>query len=402
MTLELASAVTEETTRTFTDGEPSASALDIIRDRTTTTRMMLRQPFYTPTSQNLLHEMEPHYFMVGQDSKIILPDHRRALTKRSLLPGVQPERTPAKAVYRLNIALTPKRPHFGLPGNVQGTAIHLGNSVFLTCAHVLQWPRPPATGDRWETPNPSDFDYNITLTSGSGNLTNKLNKLLTHTLSAKILAFPRPISEQLPDGRKTLMLPHTVFTPLDVDAALLVATDSGWIKKLITRPHLLPAFPPTTLSSPTFTMTAIAVNALDVSLEGYDPDQNAMAEIDAAVARLLPNEISFACKTGAGCFSPVPGVRDHHTAAPETGWLLRHRIAGVRGSSGGALLDENNRLVGMEVGSEIDEGRVTETCCNYGITWRGRFGEFAVDHIIPNLNTKGSREAKAAWEELLE
>jgi hypothetical protein len=47
------------------------------------------------------------------------------------------------------------------------------------------------------------------------------------------------------------MLPHTVLTPVDVDAALVVATDSGWVKKLFTRPHLLPAVPATTLSSPT-------------------------------------------------------------------------------------------------------------------------------------------------------
>jgi hypothetical protein len=44
-----------------------------------------------------------------------------------------------------------------------------------------------------------------------------------------------------------------------------------------------------------------------------------MAEIDAAVTRLLPNEIRFACQAGAGGFSPVPGIKDRRTAAPETG-----------------------------------------------------------------------------------
>jgi hypothetical protein len=40
------------------------------------------------------------------------------------------------------------------------------------------------------------------------------------------------------------MLPLTRFIQVDVDAALLVATDSGWFKKMITRSYLLPAFPP--------------------------------------------------------------------------------------------------------------------------------------------------------------
>jgi hypothetical protein len=40
------------------------------------------------------------------------------------------------------------------------------------------------------------------------------------------------------------MLPLTRFIQVDVDAALLVATDSGWFKKMITRSYLLPALPP--------------------------------------------------------------------------------------------------------------------------------------------------------------
>jgi hypothetical protein len=95
------------------------------------------------------------------------------------------------------------------------------------------------------------------LTSGSGNLTTKLNQVLSHTLEAKILAFPRPISEQLSDGQKTSLLPHNVFVPPDVDAALLVAVQSDWKKKLITRSHLEPALPPSTIANPTFIINGV-------------------------------------------------------------------------------------------------------------------------------------------------
>jgi hypothetical protein len=130
---------------------------------------MIREPFYMPSSLNVLCDLQPHYFMVDKDLKIIAPDHKPALTKISVFPGVQPH-NPAKAVYRLNIELTRrvrKAGHlnnggtlwsesiargswFQLSGNIQGTAIHLGNSVFLTCARTLQWPTPPGR-DEWRT-----------------------------------------------------------------------------------------------------------------------------------------------------------------------------------------------------------------------------------------------------------
>ncbi|KAA8906796.1 hypothetical protein FN846DRAFT_906833 [Sphaerosporella brunnea] len=404
-----ASAVTGQTGNTFTDGEPSETALDVEKLARTTTRTITRrsyasrQPFYIPRFNSVL-SVRPHYFLVDENFKIIPPDHQRALTKLSMIPGVQPERKPAKAVYRLNIAFTPKDSNRGTRGMcIQGTAIHLGNSVFITCAHTLKWPSP-VEGDnvqRWSTPNPRDYTSKITLASGSGNLTSKLNKVLTHTLNAKILAFARPVSELLSDTQKTSLLPYNFDVPVDLDAALLTATESLWKRKLITRPNLLPAHPPTTSSVPTFVVTVIAVNAADFKDSVYDTSQNTEQEVAAAVNRLLPDEISFAAKNGAACFSPVPGILDHTTVAPESGWLIKHKVAGVCGSSGGALLDCNNNLVGIEVGSEEVDGKVTPNCCNYGITWRGRLAEFAMDYIIPNLNTKGSRETRAAWEELL-
>jgi hypothetical protein len=53
-----------------------------------------------------------------------------------------------------------------------------------------------APGDRWETPNPSDYDYKITLTSGLRQSQQQIEQAVhAHALSTKILGFPRPISE---------------------------------------------------------------------------------------------------------------------------------------------------------------------------------------------------------------
>jgi hypothetical protein len=179
--------------------------------------------------------------------------------------------------------------------------------------------------------------------------------------------------------------------PPDVDAALLVAVQSDWKKKLITRPHLEPALPPSTIANPTFIITVLAVNGADYDDAAYEETQNTAEEITAAVDRVLPNQISYAAKPNATCFAPLPGVMDHTTAAPETGWLFKHNVAGVRGSSGGALLDAANNLIGIEVGSEAVDGKVTPNCAKYGITWRGRLREFALDHI---LSTKFGHEGQ--------
>jgi hypothetical protein len=137
-------AVTAGTVNTFTDGEPSATALELLEPTRLTTRsitLVNRGPFFIPGARKVLYDLRPHYLLVDEDLKIIPPQHQHALTRLSLIPGVQPERRPAKAVYRINIAFTPKNPKRGTPGLfVQGTAIHLGNSVFITCAHTLQWP----------------------------------------------------------------------------------------------------------------------------------------------------------------------------------------------------------------------------------------------------------------------
>ncbi|KAA8897840.1 hypothetical protein FN846DRAFT_921388 [Sphaerosporella brunnea] len=277
----------------------------------------------------------------------------------------------------------------------------LGNSVFITCAHTLKRPSlvEGVNVERWFTPNPRDYTSKITLTSGSGNLRSNLNKVLTHTLHAAIFAFARPVSELLSDTQKTSLLPYNFDVPVDQGAALFTATESRWQRKLIPQPNLLPAHPLTTSSVPTFTVTILAVNAADFGNSVYAASQNTEQEVTAAVHRRLPDEISFALKNGAACFSPVPGILDRITVAPDSSWLVKHKEAGVRGSSGGALPDCNNNPVGIEVGSEEVDGKATPDCCNYGITWRGRLTEFAMDYIVPNLNTK--RKTRAAWEELL-
>jgi hypothetical protein len=109
---------------------------------------MIREPFYMPSSLNVLCDLQPHYFKVDKDLKIIAPDHKPALTKSSGFPGVQPH-NPAKVVYRLNIELTRRVRKAGYQAIFKALQSTWGTR-YSSRARTLQWPKPPGR-DEWRT-----------------------------------------------------------------------------------------------------------------------------------------------------------------------------------------------------------------------------------------------------------
>jgi hypothetical protein len=229
---------------------------------------------------------------------------------------------------------------------VVGTAIYIGEGLFLTNLHVVKW---------------ICFEHNhvshiarIWLFSGTGNLDKRVAKLPSiiskGSLEVRLVRWPESAfagalnqSYAVQGGLVTRMY----GVDLRHDFCLLEATEKRWKDTFRrgSRPHVLPG---RLDNLPiTFAATFVGINGPTEDMSKYDRCQLTRS----AISSLLPGVISYASTSqatqslGGRMPSPVAGRAE----------LIRYPISSTGGSSGSRIYENTTkRLVGIHSRSELD------------------------------------------------
>jgi hypothetical protein len=132
---------------------------------------------------------------------------------------------------------------------------------------------------------------------------------------------------------------------------------------------------------------------------------NSEESVDQAVDAMLPNKISFVEGHGGRYtrFAAITSPATFHRSMEGT--FLRHDIGALRGSSGSLLLDKDYRVIGIEVGVDLDRDQagepiVTARCSNFALTWGGDLSFFVRMLILELFTAKEDEEIFKAWQDI--
>jgi hypothetical protein len=295
--------------------------------------------------------------MVDKSGRVVPPQNTVAYGERtnrfSWRLATTPWTATAKATYRVSIQFYKKLLAGGHKSDpelieMRGTAIHVGEGLFLTNLHVVKWP--------------AQCDYTshvarIWMFSGTGNLDERLPvepSLFTKgSLEAKVVGWPGPVlADALHKNHRIMggLMAHRYEIPHIHDFCLLEPIEKRWKTTLRHefRPHVLPGRLDALPHS--FPATLVAINGAVDDLDKYDPNANTVKELNDALASLLPGVITY---------STTQAIQSLHGRIPAppgtTATIIRYPLSATGGSSGSGLYDTaTKRIVGLHSRSELD------------------------------------------------
>ena len=328
--------------------------------------------------------------IVDSDSKIISQTTMEALmpfSRRLKGEKKSPWHEEAKTIYRVFVVFI--QPN-GRPSAAykRGTAVHIGGGLFLTAAHVLQFP----TDDRHRAEF-RRFKPQIFLRGGSGVLDFPEGRK-SSGFSAKVFAYPTQIESAVIAQNTTSrpLLAGTVNFPREVDFAILKAQEPRWLAKfrhaLNRRPHATPASDiglPGQIPINLLTIHTILEADSPDAIKGYNYNVNTVQDVEEASYLLLPGTISISSATA---------TRDRwgtQAAVGERASGLRYRLSCTPGTSGGGLFSDDKKLLGIHFLGEVDEGSgntITRSDANCGVAVAfssPHFRDLVRDSIVPEF-----------------
>jgi hypothetical protein len=188
-------------------------------------------------------------FMVDESRRVVAPSNAPAHGERfSWRLASTPWTETAKATYRVRILYYLKLPqgkHKSEPEYTEmlGTAIHVGEGLFLTNLHVVKWPPTPMRIQH------TSHVGRIWLFSGTGNLdkrhTEEPSLLSKGSLEVTVTRWPGPaLADALLQGHQVRggLMASGYHVPPEQDFCLLEAKEKRWKSTLRqeSRPHVLP------------------------------------------------------------------------------------------------------------------------------------------------------------------
>jgi len=320
----------------------------------------------------------------------------------------------AKATYRVIINFHERTNRGGFrttPSGVVklGVAVHIGEGLFLTNLHVLQWiPGTPVAQVTHTT-----HKARIWLFSGSGNLDNKSvitpNRLVKGSLEVEAIGWPSSaLGRALMNSQAIYggLMDRRFETDIRDDFCLLEAIERRWKATLRSgsRPHVLSGNvlgPPTPL---TLTVTWVGINGPTEEQVKYDPAVNSRRHLKDALKALNPGIITYVTTTQA-----VRSVCPAHTIAlpgvnPD---IIRYPISTSGGSSGTGIYESTSkRLIGLHCLHELDHtNQLAPDVTDISITspenmgcavllTSQRFRDFVREIVIPNFLRIGTLRAQ--------
>jgi hypothetical protein len=356
-------------------------------------------------------------FMVDESRRVVAPSNAPAHGERASRFSLRLASTPwtetAKATYRVRIHFYLKLPqgkHKSEPeySEMLGTAIHVGEGLFLTNIHVVKWPPAPMRITH------TSHVGRIWLFSGTGNLDKRHVEepsLLTKgSLEVTVTRWPGPaLADALLQGHQVrggLMDSRYRVRP-EQDFCLLEAKEKRWKSTLRqeSRPHVLPAridsFPRV------FEATLVAINGDTEDFSKYDPNVNSIEQLGRTLNSLRPGVITYATTNNAIQYLPGRRPAPNGTLAQ----VIRYAISSAPSSSGSGLyVTSTKRLVGIHSRAEVDPVCVLPGAVSSLTSTEDRgvaisisapeFGDFVRTILIPELMRIGTPEAKniaAEW-----
>jgi hypothetical protein len=184
--------------------------------------------------------------MVDEHSRVIIIDNQSAIPiSHKLLPTVTaptPWTEVGKCTYRVFVAFRKRLAH-GVPDSKVsqwnwGTAVHIGEGLFLSNAHVFSWPRSVMNN---EILTHIRYEAKAYLRSGSGDIHEKGipgTGIFSNDLVAQVVGWPPTLlANALIQGYQVKggLMEHHYNIPLLGDAVLLKATDNRWLARLRAR-----------------------------------------------------------------------------------------------------------------------------------------------------------------------
>jgi hypothetical protein len=356
--------------------------------------------------------------MVDSSARIIPPENMATVPSRlenlvhlNFSSTSTPWKNEGKSTYRLFVAfwrLNNGKPPLARERIVsQGTAIHIGEGLFLTCAQVCRWTKGQGTNFSHTTHNVKLF-----LRSGSGNLSNRGRPGALDDLEASILAWPGIIREALIQAGGSTekgLLPANFVIPDGSDFVLLKAKKQKWLARrrcpnhLFVEPESVHRFPTT------FPATVIGVNNTRDDSDRYLSSVNTITGFRSALAKLLPNRISYVTASTNKLWEPNPCGTD------QAADLLRCQISTSPGASGSGVYSEGHKLIGLCTSCEVDDTRTRGSAgprTNHSESNRLRaipftaphFRTFVRDEIVPEfrrIDTEAANRLGTVWAGIL-
>jgi hypothetical protein len=355
--------------------------------------------------------------MVDEYSRVIVNDNQPAVNSSNGLFSPASVPTPwnevGKCTYRVFIEFR-KRGRHGVPDSKvsqwheYGTAVHIGQGLFLSNAHVFSWPRDlktklPLTHFRYEA--------KVYLRSGSGDLHEKGipgTGIFSTDLVAQVVGWPPTLlANALTDGYQVKggLMENQYKIPLLGDVVLLKATTPRWLARMrgANRPYVLPSSLGGTVTP--FPGTLVTINGDSEDSSRYSGTANTAERIEEALDSLLPNVVSYTSNNVEQYIIADDGAR-RAAVREEEPHILLYKISASPGSSGGGIYnDTTKRLVGLNTKSET-RGQIVnhrDRTCAVALT-SPLVRELIENCIIPELKklkTEVAIRICQEWERLL-
>lgn len=345
--------------------------------------------------------------MVDADSRAIVQDNIPAIP--SAVPQTLAQRlglgVPARvdtwdvvgmSTYKLFVDFQPRNaaPFTETRYSMQGTAVHLGEGIFITCAHLCTWLNGPS-GLGYTS---ATHTAKIWLRGGSGCLVtsekpgNSLADILVEVCSWPPYLLEKAVNEKMAVSGG--LLDGRFMVPLLSDYCLLKAAPRRWLARVKAdgRPHVLP-FRGRPVPSP-FSIVFVGVNGRDYEPGKYDPYVNTRDYLDGCRDKLLPNVVSISRSDGAEAKVITKNGVVMGAEEDEEPHYFRYPISCLCGSSGSGVYDESGRLIGIHTKS------VTDSLKSAAVSTRSpSFRIFAELCIVPQMRKIGNGNARRIADE---
>ena len=264
-----------------------------------------------------------------------------------------------KSTYRLYITLRKKATQQLEDFHLEGTAVHIGEGLFLSALHCFHWMESQGYSSRTHTAG-------AYLRSGSGDLSKwgrpgPLSISVGSDIECSPIQWPSSIlTDTIQKGLPLVdgLLDERYVIPDDTDFILLKARPKRWLARLrrAARPHVLPGSLVAKPASTDITLVGVNSKPSPHEYQKLDGAVNTPREYNAAVDALLPDHISY-CSTHEGqqiAVGPM-GRLTSFAGSNMPAQVLRYPLSSLQGSSGSGIYDTNTkRLVGLHSRSEID------------------------------------------------
>ena len=289
-----------------------------------------------------------------------------------------------------------------------GTAIHIGQGLFLTNIHVMRWVRIDSR-EELDYTNQS-HKARIWLFSGKGYLDTATQNpkdpgfFSKGSLEVEVIGWsPEALAHASSRGVEVRggLMDARYRVPVVHDFCLLAPVSKRWERKL--QKTKSPIHPESLSLIPTITFpaTLVAINGSLENINKYNLAVNTPAYIKQAIEALHPGKVTFASTNQAIKSLTGPGRIPAPTGT--NGEIIRYCIGSTGGSSGSGIYNSaSGKLVGIHTYAEHDpthnpDAHITSTSShNYSVAislTSPAFVNFARTTIIPTFERMGTTEA---------